>query len=75
MGKAEWVRASDAARMLGVSRERVRQLIVSGALTARREARRRTWVLVADIEARLGHATPSPMARLWAWAKQRLGTS
>ncbi len=55
MGKAEdWVRASDAARMLGVSRERVRQLIEAGALTSKREARRRTWVLVADIEARLG---------------------
>ena len=54
MGKVEeWVRASDAARMLGVSRERVRQLIVAGALTSKREARRRTWVLVADIEARL----------------------
>lgn len=75
MGKVEWVRASDAARMLGVSRERVRQLIVSGALTSKREARRRTWVLVADIEARLGHVAPTLMARLWAWTKKRLGTS
>ncbi len=53
MGKVEWVRASDAARMLGVSRERVRQLIESDALTARREPKRQTWVLLADIEARL----------------------
>jgi hypothetical protein len=54
MGKEDWVRAVVAARMLGVSRERVRQLIEAGALTARREPKRRCWVLVADIEARLG---------------------
>ncbi len=53
MGKAEWVRAADAARMLGVSRERVRQLIEAGALAYKREPSRRCWVLVADIEARL----------------------
>jgi hypothetical protein len=53
MGKAEWVRAADAARMLGVSRERVRQLIEAGALTYRREPKRQCWVLVADLEARL----------------------
>ena len=55
-GVTEWVRAADAARMLGVSRERVRQLIEADALTARREPKRRCWVLVADIEARLGRA-------------------
>jgi len=52
-GSVEWVRAADAARMLGVSRERVRQLIEAGALTYRREPKRQCWVLVADIEARL----------------------
>jgi hypothetical protein len=54
MNKAEWVRATEAARMLGVSRERVRQLIEADALTARREPKRQCWVLVKDIEARLG---------------------
>jgi hypothetical protein len=53
MPKAEWVRAADAARMLGVSRERVRQLIEADALMCKREPKRRCWVLVADIEARL----------------------
>jgi len=52
-GSVEWVRAADAARMLGVSRERVRQLIEAGALTYKREPKRHCWVLVADIEARL----------------------
>jgi hypothetical protein len=52
-GSVEWVRAADAARMLKVSRERVRQLIEAGALTYKREPKRRCWVLVADIEARL----------------------
>jgi hypothetical protein len=52
-GVTEWVRAADAARMLGISRERVRQLIEAGALTYRREPKRRCWVLVADIDARL----------------------
>jgi hypothetical protein len=52
-GSVEWVRATEAARMLGVSRERVRQLIEADALTARREPKRQCWVLVADIEARL----------------------
>jgi predicted site-specific integrase-resolvase len=52
-GSVEWVRAADAARMLGVSRERVRQLIEAGALTCKQEPKRRCWVLVADIEARL----------------------
>jgi hypothetical protein len=55
-GSVEWVRAADAARMLKVSRERVRQLIEAGALSYRREPKRRCWVLVADIEARLGRA-------------------
>jgi len=53
-GSVEWVRATEAARMLGVSRERVRQLIEADALTARREPKRQCWVLVKDIEARLG---------------------
>ena len=48
-----WVRAADAARMLGLSRERVRQLIEAGALESKREDRRQVWVKVADIEARL----------------------
>ncbi len=52
-GVTEWVRAADAARMLGVSRERVRQLIEAGVLTCQREPKRRCWVLVRDIEARL----------------------
>ena len=52
-GSVEWVRAADAARMLGVSRERVRQLIEAGALASKREEKRQVWVLVADIEARL----------------------
>ena len=52
--EVEWVRAADAARMLGISRERVRQLIESGALESKREAKRQVWVQVADIEARLG---------------------
>jgi len=56
MGKAEWVRAADAARMLNRSRELVRQLGESGALTIRRGPNRQVWVLVADIEERLsGH--------------------
>tara|TARA_R110000868_G_scaffold411189_1_gene702194 strand:+ start:764 stop:958 length:195 start_codon:yes stop_codon:yes gene_type:complete len=49
-----WVRAADAARMLGLSRERVRQLIESEALESRREEKRQVWVKVADIEARRG---------------------
>ena len=53
MDKPEWVRAADAARMLGVSRERVRQLIASDALESKREDKRQVWVSVADIEARL----------------------
>lgn len=52
-GSVEWVRAAEASRMLKRSRERVRQLIESGALTARHEPKRKVWVLVRDIEARL----------------------
>lgn len=53
-GVTEWVRAADAARMLGISRERVRQLIESGALDGKREAGRVCLVSVASINARLG---------------------
>lgn len=51
-----WVRASDAARMLGVSRERVRQLIEAQALDGKREAGRVCLVSVASIKERLGTA-------------------
>ena len=53
-GNVEWVRAAEAARMLGISRERVRQLIEDDALEARREAKRQVWVSVESINARLG---------------------
>lgn len=50
-----WVRAAVAARMLGVSRERVRQLIEAGQLEGKREAARVCLVSVASIEKRLGN--------------------
>lgn len=50
----EWVRAAEAARMMNVSRERVRQLIVSGTLESKREPGRVCLVRVASIHARLG---------------------
>ena len=48
-----WVRASEAARMLGVSRERVRQLIEAGHLECRREPGRVCLVSVESVKARL----------------------
>ena len=49
----EWVGAREAAGMLGVSRQRVFQLGLSGALTRRRDRKRLRWLyLVADVEAR-----------------------
>jgi hypothetical protein len=54
----EWVRAADAARMLGLSRERVRQLMATGQLAGKREERRQVWVSVADITARLANRPP-----------------
>ena len=59
MSEREWVRAADAARMLGISRERVRQLLAAGALDGKREAPRQVWVSVASIKARLGTAPES----------------
>jgi len=54
----EWVRAIEAARMLGVSRERVRQLIAAGMLDARREPKRVCLVSVSSIQARLRKGAP-----------------
>lgn len=51
MSGPEWVRAVEAARMLGVSRERVRQMIAEGKLTARREPKRVCLVSVESITA------------------------
>ena len=49
----EWVGARDAAGMLGVSRQRVFQLGLSGALTRRRDRKRLRWLYwVADVAAR-----------------------
>lgn len=53
MTEQEWVRASEAARMLGVSRERVRQLIEAGHLECRREPGRVCLVSVESVKARL----------------------
>ena len=54
-GVTEWVRAAEAARRLGISRERVRQLIEAGALEGKREPNRVCLVSVASINARLGN--------------------
>lgn len=62
MTEQEWVRAVEAARMLGVSRERVRQLIEAGHLEGRREPSRVCLVSVASIEARLGKTEATPNA-------------
>ena len=60
MTEQEWVRAAEAARMLGVSRERVRQLIEAGHLDGKREPGRVCLVSVASIEARLGKTEGDP---------------
>jgi hypothetical protein len=55
----EWVGAREAAGMLGVSRQRVFQLGLSGALRRKRDGKRLRWLyLVADVEARV-------VAMLW----------
>lgn len=52
MNESEWVRAAEAARMLGISRERVRQMGNAGILTIRR-MERMVYVSVESIQARL----------------------
>lgn len=54
MTDGEWVRAAEASRMLGISRERVRQLIEAGVLVSKREPKRVVLVSVESINQRLG---------------------
>ena len=58
-GSVGWVRAAEAARMLGVSRERVRQLLAKRVLIGRRVSGRIYRVSLASIHARLA----SPLHR------------
>lgn len=61
MTEQGWVRAAEAARMLGVSRERVRQFVERGTLVTRRDYNK-LYVSVESIEARLAdpwHKNPT----------------
>ena len=61
MKKTEWVRAAEAARMLGVSRERVRQFVERGTLVTRREYSK-LYISVESIKERLAdpwHKNPT----------------
>jgi excisionase family DNA binding protein len=49
----------DAARLMGVSRSRIYELLNSGELLSRKDGRRRL-ILLADIKARLERLPPAP---------------
>jgi excisionase family DNA binding protein len=52
----------EAARLMGVSRSRVYELLNSGELPSYKDGRRRL-ILVSDIETWLGHLTPAPKSK------------
>lgn len=56
MDENEWMRASAAAEYLGVSRERIRQLVAAGLLESQRVEPRQVWIRIVSLDARKSKA-------------------